>query len=196
MCFYNTLYKLSSEQVVSLVHWNNNPNQSRPEASVIEVILYFSKPRNSVIGVENELPITEPELIPKSQLTLDSDYILEPPLVSIEAMNEKQVELPAEPELNLKFMEALGETTYDTPKFGTKIHDSLAKLWLPLLTQAMPKDKKENLRKEYIIPENCRLLQAPKLNAEISMTDRLCKKRSQDPSNLPAATRIGDNSNQ
>ncbi|CAG9103837.1 unnamed protein product [Plutella xylostella] len=32
----------------------------------------------------------------------------------------------------------------------------------------MPKDSKEKTLKDYLVPDNCRLLQAPKLNAEIS----------------------------
>lgn len=63
---------------------------------------------------------------------------------------------------------ALGESTSDTPDFGPSIHESLANIWLPLLRKGMPKENKEKLLKEYLIPNNCKLLQAPKLNAEIS----------------------------
>lgn len=63
---------------------------------------------------------------------------------------------------------ALGEPTEETPKFGPKIHEKLSRLWLPILRKGMEKESKEKLVKEYPIPENCPLLQAPKLNPEIS----------------------------
>lgn len=71
---------------------------------------------------------------------------------------------PLDPELLL----ALGESTDDTPVYGEKILDNLASLWQPLLKKGLPKETKEKVLKEYIVPDNCRLLQAPKLNAEIS----------------------------
>ncbi|XP_013172812.1 PREDICTED: uncharacterized protein LOC106121639 [Papilio xuthus] len=73
-----------------------------------------------------------------------------------------------DPQLDPDILEALGESTSDISEFGEKIHESLAKLWLPLLVKGLPRDKKDNLLKDYLIPDNCRLLQAPKLNAEIS----------------------------
>ncbi|KAL0870243.1 hypothetical protein ABMA27_005275 [Loxostege sticticalis] len=72
--------------------------------------------------------------------------------------------------LDPEILSALGASTADTPDFGQEVHDSLASLWTPLLKKGLPKDQKENLMKdkEYLIPSNCKLLQAPKLNAEIS----------------------------
>ncbi|XP_045767232.1 uncharacterized protein LOC123868715 [Maniola jurtina] len=75
---------------------------------------------------------------------------------------------PAVPELDPDILSALGETTIEVPKFGPKIHDKLSCLWLPILKKGLNKDVKEKLVKEYLIPENCSLLQAPKLNPEIS----------------------------
>ncbi|XP_069355792.1 uncharacterized protein [Maniola hyperantus] len=75
---------------------------------------------------------------------------------------------PAAPELDPDILSALGETTKEVPKFGPKIHDKLSCLWLPILKKGLNKDVKEKLVKEYLIPENCSLLQAPKLNPEIS----------------------------
>lgn len=72
------------------------------------------------------------------------------------------------PTLDPELLAALGESTSDTPEFGPSVHDSLATLWLPLLKKGMPKEAKEKLLKEYLVPSNCKLLQAPKLNAEIS----------------------------
>lgn len=75
---------------------------------------------------------------------------------------------PEIPDLDPDLLSALGESTDDNPEFGDKIHENLSKLWLPLLKKGMSKENKEKILKEYLIPDNCRLLQAPKLNAEIS----------------------------
>ncbi|XP_061725404.1 uncharacterized protein LOC133531288 [Cydia pomonella] len=73
-----------------------------------------------------------------------------------------------QPPLDPTLLAALGESTSDTPEYGTSVHDSLANLWLPILKKGLAKENKETLLKEYLIPNNCKLLQAPKLNAEIS----------------------------
>lgn len=73
-----------------------------------------------------------------------------------------------EPFLDPELLSALGETESDSPEYGEKILDSQAKLWLPILKKGIPKESKEKLLKEYAVPDNCRLLQAPKLNAEIA----------------------------
>lgn len=75
---------------------------------------------------------------------------------------------PPPPELDPEILNALGEATEETPKFEPKIHDSLSRLWLPILRKGMTKETKEKLVKEYLTPENCPLLLAPKLNPEIS----------------------------
>ncbi|PZC74186.1 hypothetical protein B5X24_HaOG208212 [Helicoverpa armigera] len=73
-----------------------------------------------------------------------------------------------EPELDPDLLSALGESTSDVPDYGESIHSNLSQLWQPLLKKGMPKENKDKLLKEYLVPDNCRLLQAPKLNAEIS----------------------------
>lgn len=74
----------------------------------------------------------------------------------------------AAPELDPDIISALGETSVEAPKFGPKIHEQLALLWLPILKKGMTKDSKDEILKKYRIPENCALLEAPKLNPEIS----------------------------
>ncbi|XP_063829848.1 uncharacterized protein LOC135079191 [Ostrinia nubilalis] len=84
--------------------------------------------------------------------------------------NTSPTEVTPEPEQTLdpELLSALGASTSDTPEFGEAIHDSLATLWLPLLRKGLPKDEKDKLVKDHLIPSNCRLLQSPKLNPEIS----------------------------
>lgn len=71
-------------------------------------------------------------------------------------------------QLDPNILTALGENTEEAPKFGPKIHENLSCLWLPILRKGLKKETKDKLIQEYLIPENCALLQAPKLNPEIS----------------------------
>ncbi|XP_048000963.1 uncharacterized protein LOC125237813 [Leguminivora glycinivorella] len=84
---------------------------------------------------------------------------------------ENQANLPmssAQPELAPDMLLALGESTEDTPEYGENIHDNLTKLWSPLLKKGMTTEARDKILKDYLVPDNCRLLQAPKLNVEIS----------------------------
>ncbi|CAH0397246.1 unnamed protein product [Chilo suppressalis] len=72
------------------------------------------------------------------------------------------------PELDVDLLLALEDATDEQPGFGENIHQFLAQRWLPILKKELAKEVKEKLLKEYLIPENCNLLKAPTLNAEIS----------------------------
>ncbi|XP_028159711.1 uncharacterized protein LOC114352323 isoform X1 [Ostrinia furnacalis] len=76
--------------------------------------------------------------------------------------------LEPDPELDPELLLALGDETGSTPIFGEKIHHSLAQRWDPILKKGLAKEAKDKLMKEYLIPENCSLLQAPKLNSEVA----------------------------
>lgn len=65
-------------------------------------------------------------------------------------------------------LSAIGEATDQGPTWGEDIHSNLTQLWQPLLTKGMSKENKHKILKQYFIPSNCTLLQAPKLNIEIS----------------------------
>jgi hypothetical protein len=117
-------------------------------------------------------PISE-SLDPRSEVAA---AVPTAPATTPTAPTPDQAEPPAQPALTTGdqssldpvLLAALGESSSDTPEYGTSIHDSLANLWLPLLKKGMAKDTKDKILKEYLIPNNCKLLQAPKLNAEIS----------------------------
>ncbi|CAG9087712.1 unnamed protein product [Plutella xylostella] len=81
-------------------------------------------------------------------------------------VEEATSEIIVDPEL----LAALGDSTAESPEYGPKILENLAMLWNPLLKKGMSKENKEKLFENYPIPDNCRLLQAPKLNAEMSPT--------------------------
>ncbi|CAG9794716.1 unnamed protein product [Diatraea saccharalis] len=76
------------------------------------------------------------------------------------------------PELDPEILSALGEPNNDIPLFGPPIHGNLAQRWGSILKKGITKEVKDiysnSLLKSYLIPENCLLLHAPKLNAEIS----------------------------
>lgn len=72
-----------------------------------------------------------------------------------------------DPDLDPNILAALGEIVDESPEFGEKIHESLTKIWTPLLKKGMSKESREKMLKEYLIPENCPLLKAPTLNPEI-----------------------------
>lgn len=126
--------------------------------------------------LENEDPQLVPQTpglgSPQVPDTVVSPQVV-PPQVPATTTEPPQVPAPStepslDPELDLEILSALGQTTSEGPEFGEKIHDSVAKLWLPLLKKGMPKEEKEKLLKEYTVPCNCQLLQAPKLNPEIA----------------------------
>ncbi|XP_039745511.1 uncharacterized protein LOC120623526 [Pararge aegeria] len=95
-----------------------------------------------------------------------------PALQDVPDLLEEEVVLPAEAtaeiSLDPELLSALGSSTSGTPDFGEDVHESLAGLWTPLLKKGLVKDDKDRLMKEHLIPANCKPLQAPKLNAEIS----------------------------
>ncbi|CAG9137780.1 unnamed protein product [Plutella xylostella] len=90
------------------------------------------------------------------------------PDVMPEATHNAVDSVPSCMDLDPELMSALGASTSDTAEFGENIHSSLANLWTPLLKKGLQKEEKDNLLKNYLVPANCKLLQAPKLNAEIS----------------------------
>ncbi|XP_073957119.1 uncharacterized protein [Choristoneura fumiferana] len=112
------------------------------------------------VGDNSQPPVATdtPDDLPKTQdQPMDST-----PQQTEPSLEETLVELDAE------FLAALGDPADDIPTYGEKIQQDLALRWLPLLCKGIPKDKKEILTKEHTIPENCKFLRAPTLNAEIS----------------------------
>nr|XP_026500928.1 uncharacterized protein LOC113404275 [Vanessa tameamea] len=77
--------------------------------------------------------------------------------------------------LTLEYLQALGDAINEVPQYGEDIHHDLAQRWLPILRKSLPKDVLEKLVTFYSILNNCKLLKAPSLNAEITaaITDSL-----------------------
>lgn len=80
----------------------------------------------------------------------------------------KEAPVETSPPLDPDILTALGIPNEDAPVYGEKIHQDLAHRWLPILKKGLNKEIKDNLIKDFLIPENCKLLRAPSLNPEIA----------------------------
>ncbi|CAH2087732.1 unnamed protein product [Euphydryas editha] len=74
---------------------------------------------------------------------------------------------PEPVELEPDILAALDEANDEMLEYNEKIHESLAKIWLPIFKKGLVKESRESFLKNYSIPENCVLLQAPTLIPEI-----------------------------
>ncbi|XP_063530073.1 uncharacterized protein LOC134741287 [Cydia strobilella] len=119
-------------------------------------------------GHQCSQPLPMHDLEADSRQNTEGHEIAEPEVEQSAPMPDETAQASAETPVEPNLLMALGESTDDIPEFGKPIHDSLASLWLPLLKKGLPKENKEKLLKSYLVPENCKLLQSPKLNAEIS----------------------------
>ncbi|XP_028162769.1 uncharacterized protein LOC114354545 [Ostrinia furnacalis] len=116
-------------------------------------------------SVEELVDVCAPEVpadIPNTEETVELPNVAEP--ASAPSAEEPP---PITPELDPNILAALGEIVDESPDFGEKIHDSLAKIWTPLLKKGLLKENRDKLLKDYLIPENCPLLKSPTLNPEI-----------------------------
>lgn len=74
----------------------------------------------------------------------------------------------AEPPLDPEILSTLGEPTEEGANRSQKIRNNLTQFWLPFLKKGMVKEMRDKILKHSLIPSNCILLQATKLNIEIS----------------------------
>lgn len=72
-----------------------------------------------------------------------------------------------DPELDQEILALLGDAPKIDINFGKATHRDLASRWQDILGKGLPKEGKEKLLQEYLIPENCDLLAAPVLNPEV-----------------------------
>ncbi|XP_047987139.1 uncharacterized protein LOC125226992 [Leguminivora glycinivorella] len=78
--------------------------------------------------------------------------------------------IPEAPPVTLpdNILEALGGTKEKEEKFGPNVPDEIAKRWGRITVEGLGKEEKEELTEKFLVPENFKLLKAPKLNAEIA----------------------------
>ncbi|XP_060810609.1 uncharacterized protein LOC132904382 [Amyelois transitella] len=83
-------------------------------------------------------------------------------------------------ELDNEILVLLGSAPKIDNKFGKPTHKDLASRWQDILSKGLSKDEKDRLLNEYLIPENCDMLVAPSLNAEVkvALADNMVKRDS------------------
>ncbi|KAL0821282.1 hypothetical protein ABMA28_005882 [Loxostege sticticalis] len=135
------------------------------------VIVYSESDSDHESNEDEAVPTATPQLetLPSTSFVPTPDEVADTNLQeSTSAVVEDSTPLEPEPTLDPELLLALGDETESTPKFGEKIHHSLAQRWDPILKKGLLKEAKDKLLKEYLVPENCTLLQAPKLNSEVA----------------------------
>ncbi|XP_037295340.1 uncharacterized protein LOC115447145 [Manduca sexta] len=124
-----------------------------------------------IVGTSGVVPLEQQDC-PSTLLYEEGQTVATPNSQDIPGLVEDAVapatETVSEASLDPELLSALGSSTSGTPDFGEPIHENLTSLWTPLLKKGLTKEDKDKLLKEHLIPSNCKLLQAPKLNAEIS----------------------------
>lgn len=131
----------------------------------------------------HDVPEVDNEVIVPTEDSETSEADTEPEVTAMWSTSAEQTvtETPNQEtasSLEPEILKALGEVTDTTPEFGPDVHKNLVQLWTPILKKGLTKENKEALMKEYQVPNNCKLLQSPKLNPEITaaVTD-LCRNR-------------------
>lgn len=86
----------------------------------------------------------------------------------------------ADPETNQELLDLLGGDPSSEKTFDANVHKDIAKIWTHILLNGLAKDVRMDLLKQYLPPENCSSMRAPKLNLEIkaALTDINNKKDS------------------
>lgn len=82
------------------------------------------------------------------------------------------------PDLDDTILALLGDAPKPETSFGDNIHKDVAARWQEILAKGLPKDVKEKLVSEYLIPANCDLLEPPILNpeAKAALSETLIKR--------------------
>ncbi|KAL4709367.1 hypothetical protein ACJJTC_007099 [Scirpophaga incertulas] len=70
--------------------------------------------------------------------------------------------------LPIEILEALGEAKNKPEIFGPKVREEITERWDRILRDGLGKDQRLRIRESVLLPENFKMLKAPKLNPEIS----------------------------
>jgi hypothetical protein len=66
------------------------------------------------------------------------------------------------------FLSALGESTSGARLYGPEVHNEIYNTQSKILLEGLAKQNKQDLLEAVLIPSNCKLLDAPKLNSELT----------------------------
>lgn len=137
-------------------------DQQEPLRSVVVPVLNGSKELpptpNTDVTITNEASSSQVQS--KDNTHVELKVPESPHTISQEIVTE-------EPPLDDEILRALGDPMHEKPKYGLAINGDLAIRWTAIAKGGLDKEAKEKLFKEHLIPENCILFQAPKLNPEI-----------------------------
>ncbi|XP_047991937.1 uncharacterized protein LOC125230720 [Leguminivora glycinivorella] len=91
-----------------------------------------------------------------------------PPEQTTPPQIDTETDLPAQEEQQLddEILSLLGDAPKSDQQFGPPVHKDIANRWQEILVKGLDKETKEKLLKQYMIPRNCDMLLAPKLNPE------------------------------
>lgn len=95
-----------------------------------------------------------------------SSAVCPAPAETADPSTSKEIEV-VDPELDADILTLLGDAPKPDTKFGKGVHKDLALRWQEILDKGLPKEVKEKILIDYLIPENCNLLVAPSLNPEV-----------------------------
>lgn len=98
----------------------------------------------------------DPKRDPKTSERNDND------VESVKSTHESN-----DPDLPQEVLLALGDPNTAQQGYGDKLHPDILKRIENIIISGMNKEIKEALLKKYLIPENCTLLDAPKINLEL-----------------------------
>lgn len=70
-------------------------------------------------------------------------------------------------DLDQEVLELIGKRLSDEKKVDIPIRQEVADRWLDILKQGLPADMRLDLIKKYPVPENCTMVNPPKLNLEV-----------------------------
>lgn len=107
---------------------------------------------------------------------------------NVEIIDSIEQESLEEPELSQEFLEALGEPKETEKRFGTPINTNILQRFENILIEGMKTEEKEKMLKSLCFPENGKLMQAPKLNIELTglltsamkLRDKMLEERQED----------------
>ncbi|XP_061713654.1 uncharacterized protein LOC133522352 [Cydia pomonella] len=121
----------------------------------------------AMVHSPNSLRVTPPRAVsppsPRSPQDMPS-----PPEQSTPAQTDTETEVPnpEEQQLDDEILSLLGDAPKSDHPFGPPMHKDIANRWQEILLKGLDKETKEKLLKQYVIPKNCDMLLAPKLNPE------------------------------
>lgn len=105
--------------------------------------------------------------MPEQSMPVELDHVVEPRAISLSPQpGPSSASAAPEKDLDESLLSILGDAPKPETVFGKNIHKDVATRWQEILAKGLPKETKEKLVSEYLVPANCDLLVPPTLNPE------------------------------